>query len=82
MFGRPDQDIPIADPRFDLYVTVGEFGDAPSARSFRDHLVQLGFDAHAVADRSLDRHGRGHIFLVVAPDQASDAEQILGHPGE
>jgi hypothetical protein len=37
----------------------------------------MGIDAHCVADHPLDRFGRGDIYLVVPPDQWSQANEIV-----
>jgi hypothetical protein len=45
--------------------------------AWRDQLRALGLDASCVADRPLDRFGRGDIYLVVPPDQWSRATEIV-----
>lgn len=44
--------------------------------AWRDQLRHLGVDAACVADHSLDRFGRGDIYLVVPADQWSRATEI------
>ena len=79
LFGGAAKDPPVAigDPRFEGWETVGAFEDQGTAVAWRDHLRTLGVDAGCVADHSLDRHGRGEIYLVVAPGQWSRANEIL-----
>ncbi len=72
-----DPPVAIDDPRFDGWETVGTFEDQGTAVAWRDQLRTLGVDAGCVADHPLDRHGRGDIYLVVAPGQWSRASEIL-----
>jgi hypothetical protein len=37
----------------------------------------MGLDACCVADHALDHYGRGEIYLVVPPDQWSQATEIV-----
>ena len=67
----------IGDPRFEGWETVGEFEDQTTAVAWRDQLRGLGIDASCVADHQLDRFGRGDVYLVVAPDQWSRANEIV-----
>jgi hypothetical protein len=69
--------VAIGDPRFDGWETVGTFEDQQTAVAWRDQLRGLGVDAACVADHPLDRHGRGDVYLVVAPGQWSRANEIL-----
>ncbi len=67
----------IGDPRFDGWETVSTFAEATAAVAWRDQLRALGVDASCVADHPLDRFGRGDIYLVVPPDQWSQATEIV-----
>ncbi len=79
LLSRATKDPPVAidDPRFEGWETVGTFEDQSTAVAWRDQLRALGIDAGCVADHPLDRHGRGDIYLVVAPGQWSRANEIL-----
>ena len=57
--------------------TVGTFDDQNTAVAWRDELRALGVEAVCVADHPLDWGGRGDIYLVVAPNQWSRANEIL-----
>jgi hypothetical protein len=80
-FRRPgrakDTEVSIGDPRLDGWETVGTFEERATALAWRDRLRELGVDASCVADRPLDRFGRGDIYLVVPPDQWSRANEIV-----
>lgn len=67
----------VDDPRFAGWETVSDFEDRATAVAWRDRLRELGVEAHCVADHPLDRLGRGDIYLVVAPEQWSRANEIL-----
>jgi hypothetical protein len=69
--------VAIADPRFEDWETVSTFEDQSTALAWRDQLRGLGIDSACVADHPLDRHGRGDIYLVVAPGDWSRANEIL-----
>ena len=69
--------VSVGDPRLDGWETVSTFADINTAVAWRDQLRALGIDANCVADRELDRFGRGDIFLVVAPGQWSSASEIV-----
>ena len=69
--------VSVGDPRLDGFETVSTFEEAKTAVAWRDQLRALGIDAHCVADRELDRFGRGDIFLVVQPGQWSRASEIV-----
>jgi hypothetical protein len=69
--------VAVDDPRFAGWETVTTFEDDRTAVAWRDQLQSLGVDAACVADRPLDRSGRGDIFLVVPPDQWSRANEIV-----
>jgi len=83
LLGRVAKDPPVAidDPRFDGWDHAGTFEDQRTATAWRDQLRALGVDAACVADHPLDRHGRGDIYLVVAPGQWSRANEILENLG-
>ena len=69
--------VSVGDPRLDGWETVSTFAEVKTAVAWRDQLRELGMDASCVADRELDRFGRGDIFLVVPPDQWSRATEIV-----
>jgi hypothetical protein len=69
--------VAIGDPRFDSWETVADFGDRQTALAWRDRLRELGLDAACVADRELDRFGRGEVFLVVPHEQWSRANELV-----
>ena len=69
--------VSVGDPRLDGWETVSTFEDRTTAVAWRDQLRALGLDASCVADRPLDRFGRGDIYLVVPPDQWSRATEIV-----
>jgi hypothetical protein len=75
--GAPEQAVLVGDPRVDGWETVSVFEDQKTAVAWRDQLRDMGVDASCVADHPLDRLGRGDIYLVVAPDQWSRANEIL-----
>jgi hypothetical protein len=72
-----DPPVAIGDPRFEEWETVSTFEDRETALAWRDQLRALGIDAGCVADHPLDRYGRGEIYLVVAPGQWSQANEVL-----
>jgi len=69
--------VAVGDPRFDGWETVSTFEDQKTALAWRDQLRGMDLDAHCVADRPIDRFGRGDIYLVVPPAQWSRATEIL-----
>jgi hypothetical protein len=69
--------ISIGDPRLDGWETVMTFEDQKTAVAWRDQLREMGIDARCVADHPLDRLGRGDIYLVVPPEQWSQANEIV-----
>ena len=76
-----DPQVVIDDPRVEGWETVSTFGDQRTAVAWRDQLRELGVDAACTADHPLDRSGRGDIYLVVAPGQWSQANEILENLG-
>jgi hypothetical protein len=77
-FGRvKDTDVSVGDPRLDGWETVSTFEERATAVAWRDRLRELGVDACCMADRPLDRFGRGDVYLVVPPDQWSRADAIV-----
>jgi hypothetical protein len=72
-----EEAISIGDPRLEGWETVATFEDRGTALAWRDQLRGLDVDAACVADHSLDRFGRGEIYLVVPPDQWSRANEIV-----
>lgn len=75
--GTREPQVLIADPRLEDWQTVSTFEDQATAVTWRDRLRDMGLDAHCTADHPLDRLGRGDIYLVVAPDQWSRANEII-----
>jgi hypothetical protein len=69
--------VAIGDPRLDGWETVSTFEEQETAVAWRDRLRELGIDAACVAERDLDRFGRGDIYLVVPPGQWSRANEIV-----
>ncbi len=67
----------IDDPRLEGWETVSVFEDQKTAVAWRDQLRGLGLEANCVADHQLDRFGRGEVYLVVPPDQWSQANEII-----
>jgi hypothetical protein len=72
-----EQPVAVGDPRLEGWETVSAFEDQKTALAWRDQLRAMGVDASCVADRPLDRLGRGDIYLVVPPEQWSQANEIL-----
>jgi hypothetical protein len=72
-----EQPVSIGDPRFEGWETVTAFEDQKTALAWRDRLRAMDLDASCVADRPLDRFGRGDIYLVVPPQQWSRANEIV-----
>lgn len=69
--------VSIGDPRLDGCETVSVLEDVKTAVAWRDQLRSMGVDASCVADHPPDRFGRGDIYLVVPPDQWSQANEIV-----
>jgi hypothetical protein len=69
--------VSVGDPRLEGWETVSRFEERETAVAWRDQLRALGLDASCVADRPLDRFGRGDVYLVVPPDQWSRATEIV-----
>ena len=69
----------IGDPRVEGWESVSTFEDQATAVSWREHLRSMGIDASCVADRPLDRYGRGDIALRVLPEDWSEAELLLSN---
>jgi hypothetical protein len=67
----------VADPRFDEWEVVHDFGDVQTARAWRQHLEEAGMEAIITADWAPDRFGRGDISLRVPPGRWSEAEEFL-----
>jgi hypothetical protein len=72
-----DPVVSIDDPRLEGWETVSTFEEQATALAWRDRLRELGVDAACVADRPLDRLGRGDIYLVVPPEQWSQANEVV-----
>jgi hypothetical protein len=72
-----EEPVLIGDPRVEGWETVSTFEDQKTAVAWRDQLRAMGLNASCVADRPLDRFGRGDIYLVVPPDQWSRATEIV-----
>jgi hypothetical protein len=73
----PKNELHVGDARFDDWEVVRDFEDLDSARAWRQHLVEAGFDAVITSDWPIDRFGRGDIALRVPPGSWSDAEDFL-----
>ncbi len=69
--------VSVGDPRLEGWETVSVFEDQETAVAWRDQLRAMGLDASCVADRPLDRFGRGDVYLVVPPQQWSRANEIV-----
>jgi hypothetical protein len=67
----------IDDPRVEGWETVSTFEDQATAVAWRDRLREMNIDAYCVADQPPDRFGRGDIYLVVAPEQWSQANELV-----
>ena len=68
----------VADPRFDDWEVVREFGDLDSARAWHQQLSEAGVESVLTADHEPDRFGPGDIYLQVPPGRWSEAEELLG----
>jgi hypothetical protein len=73
----PKGDLHIGDARFDDWEVLRDFEDVESARAWRQHLAEAGFEVVITSDWPLDRFGRGDIALRVPPGSWSDAEEFL-----
>jgi hypothetical protein len=71
------RDLVVGDPRFDGWDVVRDFEDLATARAWRQHLTEAGFEAVLTSDYPLDQFDRGDIALRVAPGYWSDAEELL-----
>jgi hypothetical protein len=69
--------VSVGDPRLGGWETVSTFEDQKTAVAWRDQLRALGVDASCVADHPLDDFGRGDIYVVVPPEQWSQANEIV-----
>jgi hypothetical protein len=67
----------IGDARFDDWDVLRDFEDLESARAWRQHLEEAGFEAVITSDWPLDRFGRGDIALRVPSGSWSDAEEFV-----
>jgi hypothetical protein len=67
----------VGDPRIEGWESVSTFEDQKTAVAWRDQLRSMGVDACCVADHPLDRFGRGNIYLMVPPEQWSQASEIV-----
>ena len=56
---------------------MSTFEEQATAVAWRDRLRELHIDAYCVADAPLDRFGRGDIYLVVPPEQWSQANEVV-----
>lgn len=74
---KKDPAVSVGDPRLEGWETVSTFEDEKTAVAWRDQLRAMGVDATCVADHPLDRFGRGDIYLVVPPEQWSQASEIV-----
>jgi hypothetical protein len=69
--------VSIGDPRLEGWETVTVVEEQKTAVAWRDHLRAMGLDASCVADLPLDRFGRGDVYLIVPPEQWSQANEIV-----
>ena len=67
----------MGDPRLADWETVATLEDSRPAVAWRDRLQRAGVDAACVTDHPLDRFGRSAVFLVVPPEQWSQANEIM-----
>jgi len=67
----------VADPRFDDWEVVRDYGDIETARAFCQTVNEQGIEAVLTTDWELDRFGRGDIALRVPPGRWSEAEELL-----
>jgi hypothetical protein len=76
---HPDglSELRVADPRFDDWEVVRDFGELETARAFRQSLAERGVESVLTADWPLDAFGRGDIALRVPPGRWSEAEELL-----
>ena len=74
---HPETELFVGDARFDDWEVVRDFEDLPTARAWRQHLVEAGIDAVMTADWPLDHFERGDIAVRVPPGSWSDAEEFL-----
>lgn len=70
----------VADPRFDDWEVVRDFGELETARAFRQSLDERGVESVLTADWPLDEYGRGDIALRVPPGRWSEANELLDEP--
>ena len=75
--GAKEPAVSIGDPRREGWESVSVLEDEKTAVAWRNQLRALGVDASCVADHPLDRFGRGDIYLVVPPEQWSQANEII-----
>lgn len=67
----------VADPRYDDWEVVRDFGELATARSFLQAVADAGIEAALTSDWPLDRFGQGEISLRVSPGSWSEAEELL-----
>jgi hypothetical protein len=72
----------VGDASFDDWEVVRDFEDLPTARAWRQHLVEAGIDAVMTSDWPLDHFERGDIAVRVPPGSWSDAEEFLSELDE
>ena len=75
--GAKEPAVSVGDPRLEGWETVSTFEEQATAIAWRDRLRELHIDAYCVADAPLDRFGRGDIYLVVPPEQWSQANEVV-----
>ncbi len=75
--GSQAKRIHVADPRFDDWEVVSDFGDAETARAWAQHLAEAGLEVALTADWPLDRFGRGDVALRVPGPQWSEATDLV-----
>jgi hypothetical protein len=67
----------VGDAAYDEWPVVRDFEEVASARSWLQHLRELGFDAVLTSDWPLDRFGRADIALRVPPQNWAEAADVL-----
>ena len=78
--GGGPSDLHVGDPRFDDWPVVRDFEELPSARAWRQHLVDRGIAGVLTSDWPLDEFGRGDIALRVESDDWVEADELLSEP--
>ena len=75
--GPGSEPVRIGDPAYDDWPVLRDFEDLASARSWLQHLRELGFEAVLTSDWPLDRFDRGDVSLRVPAESWADASDAL-----